>query len=380
MQSQLKSFSKYSEIKRYNRLPNIEKKAIQDERLKKLLIHSYNNVPYYTKTLREAGVVIDGEVLLENFNNIPILDKKTIRENFEDLTSAKRSNIKTFLNTSGGSTGEPIRFLQDEEYASWNMAVSRVFTEYSGYRIPNKRFILWGSERDSVKPESFRRKLGLWLQGITFLNAYNIGEKEMNYYISLINKEKPYLIHAYAESLYQFAVYLDKNNIKIFSPNAIITSAGTLMPHMRELIEKIFKTKIYNMYGSREVGAIACESNSHDGLHISTYTQYVELMGGNNDKILSSGSNGEVIVTSLTNYSMPLIRYKIGDLASWSKNSTGIEWNTTLENVAGRVSDNFIAKNGKITFGAYFRHLLLTGIGLKNTKSYRKIMITYLSI
>lgn len=358
MQKKGKAFSKYCTLKRYNRLPRREKQIIQEKRLKEVLLHAYQNVPYYTKVLANSGVINGSEVNLEEFTNIPILDKKAIRENFEQLMSKDIDNRKWNFNTSGGSTGEPAKFIQDLEYSSWNMAASQIFLEFSGYQVPKSRIILWGSEKDIGSNKTIRRSLGLWMQNIKFLNAYNINPTMMNEYVDTINQKKPYLIHAYAESLYQFTLFINKNKLSIYSPKAIITSAGTLFPYMRELIQDVFGTQVFNMYGSREVGAIACETSEHSGLHVSDFTQYVELLD-NNLNTVSYGEKGEVTITSLTNYAMPLIRYRIGDIAKWSNHSENKKLKPYIfENVEGRISDNFISKDGNITFGSYFRHLI----------------------
>jgi phenylacetate-CoA ligase len=71
------------------------------------------------------------------------------------------------------------------------------------------------------------------------------------------------------------------------------------------------------------------------------------------------GEVGEIVITLLTNYSMPLIRYRIGDMGAWAKEpcSCGRGWPLIAE-VAGRVTDNFRSRSGSVIYGAYFRHLL----------------------
>jgi phenylacetate-CoA ligase len=100
----------------------------------------------------------------------------------------------------------------------------------------------------------------------------------------------------------------------LYPPKGIIVTAAVLSENVREYIENILRTRIYNQYGSREVGVIACECPKQDGLHIFDFFQYVEVIDPD------YSGNGEIIVTNLRNYSMPLIRYRIGDTAK-GKNS-----------------------------------------------------------
>ena len=83
----------------------------QSEKLENLLLHAYNNIPYYHKVLQYVEVVKNGRVLLENFEKIPILTKELIRNNFEDLKSKDVNKRKWYYNASGGSTGKPLRII-----------------------------------------------------------------------------------------------------------------------------------------------------------------------------------------------------------------------------------------------------------------------------
>jgi len=81
---------------------------------------------------------------------------------------------------------------------------------------------------------------------------------------------------------------------------------------MREKVEEVFGCPVYNRYGSREVGDIAGECKYHQGLHVLPWGSYVEIVdeAGN---LVEPGVEGRILVTCLTNYAMPLIRYDIGD-------------------------------------------------------------------
>jgi len=89
---------------------------LANEKLERLLLHAYNNVPYYRKLLPECGVIKAGKVVLENFSGIPVLTKEIIRAEGKNLYSSDYKSRKPYENTSGGSTGEPVKFIQDKEY------------------------------------------------------------------------------------------------------------------------------------------------------------------------------------------------------------------------------------------------------------------------
>jgi len=109
----------------------------QDEALRRLLLHAYDQVPYYRQIIdevggREAIASSDPRDVVKNF---PLLTKQLIREHWEDIKSRDLASRKWYYNTSGGSTGEPIRLVQDEIFSQWGFAVKNLFDSWTGYSI-----------------------------------------------------------------------------------------------------------------------------------------------------------------------------------------------------------------------------------------------------
>jgi phenylacetate-coenzyme A ligase PaaK-like adenylate-forming protein len=337
--------------------------SLQQERLKYLLSHAYAHVPYYHKLLKNSRVVNNsGAVNLECISNIPLLDKDLIRKNFEDLKSDDLSVRNWYKNSSGGSTGEPVILIQDKAYRGWSIAVKKLFDEWSGYTIGDKKIQLWGSERDLlVGRETLKTEAGRWLANTVWLNAFCMPPVKMRHFVEKINDLKPVQILAYAASIYELSLFIEQEGLEVSSPNAIMTSAGTLYPHMRETIERVFQSPVFNRYGSREVSDIACECDHHKGLHISALTHYVEIIRPDGS-LTEPGEMGEIVVTLLTNYAMPLIRYRIGDMGVWSEDgcTCGRAW-PLMKEVKGRLLDTFVKKDGTLITEGPFDFLFYHG-------------------
>ncbi|MDZ5470441.1 hypothetical protein SM124_01645 [Bacillus sp. 31A1R] len=334
-------------------------KSIQQRRLTDLVKYAHENVPYYRENLPFHSIINnDGLIDFSQLSKIPILTKSIIRNHFEELKSEKLDAMNWYQNTSGGSTGEPILFIQHKEVKEWEQSVKLLFDEWSGKSIGEKQIRLWGSQRDLlVGNENLRSKFGKWMRNEVWLNAFSLSDERMLDYVDQINSIKPVQILAYAESIYELSVFIEEHKLKVHSPKSIMTSAGTLYPHMREVIERVFKTKVFNRYGSREVGDIACECNHHNGLHISSLTHYVEILKSDHSPA-DKGEMGEIIVTPLMNFGMPLIRYKIGDMGKWAEEECSCGRGLPLlKEVSGRVTDTFITKEKKPIYGAYFAML-----------------------
>jgi len=334
-------------------------KNVHEEYLSNLLMHAYKHVPYYRHIFNSSGLIdANGKLELGSFNELPLLDKRTIRERSDDLKSDILINSEISFDTSGGSTGEPVKLIQDKNYLDWLMAVKFNYDRWSGYIPGTGRALLWGSERDLFAGGlSYKVRLMRWLNNELWMNTFCLTPEKINSYVDKINTLRPTQILAYAESAYEFAKYIDQHDLKIYSPRSVMTSAGTLYPHMRAKIEQIFQAPVFNRYGSREVGDIACECEYHNGLHVCPLTHHVEVLRSDGAPV-EVGEVGEVVVTLLSNYAMPLIRYRIGDLAVRGQNTCkcGRKW-PILEKITGRVTDTFRTRDGAQVHGEYFTHL-----------------------
>ncbi len=338
-------------IKEISNLDEKNLKRYQEEKLKKLLIYSYLNVPYYTKILSKANIVNKKlEVNLNNFEKIPILTKKIIREEFENLKSKNLKNLKWEYNTSGGSSGEPARFIQDNNYKAYNIANKMYLKILAGADIGGKELRFWGSERDILEGKEdlkivFRNKIYNRVE----INMFKLNYSDIPKHLNFWNKYKPEWIEAYVHIMYEFAKYAIKYDIKVYAPKGILCTAGSLDFEMRKTIEKAFKTRVFNRYGSREVGDIACEDKTNLGLRISVWNNKLEILDSN---LKNTKELGKIYITNLNNYAMPLIRYEIGDIGIKAS-----KWDY-LKEINGRITSIFKTKEGGFFDGCYFRTIL----------------------
>lgn len=355
----IKDFYKiYNEIETWQNKSRDEILGIRDQMLIDLIEHSYKNVPYYKKTLEQSEVVINGKVCLENYHKLPLLTKDVLKENFDDLKSTDLDKRDWFINSSGGSTGEPVRFIQEKEYKVWGKALKYLYEYWMCYEFGMKKIQLWGSERDLFwNKEPWNVKLGRFLRNEVWLNSFRMDQENMKSYVETINKEKPVQILSYADAIYELSKFIKSKNLEVHSPDAIMTSAGTLHDEMREIIEEVFEVKVFNRYGTREVGNVACESSTHDGLLIPPM-YYVEILDKKGN-VAPPGVLGEIVVTQLKNYAMPFLRYKIGDMGVLNNkiSKSGLEW-PVLEKVTGRITDVFRKSDGGVIVAEYLIHLI----------------------
>ncbi len=344
------------ELQDAEKLSEHDVSALTQMRLERLLSHAHRHVPYYRRVLEEAGVA-DGSGVIDTgrFAELPLLDKGTIHNRTSELKSDDLDQRKWFNNSSGGSTGEPVPLVQDNEYNDWVGAVKLLFDLWSDYAPGDPKVLLWGSDRDLfVGRQTVKIRLRRWVKNEIWLNTFRMTPEQMRLYIQKINEFRPVQILAYAESAYGLARFVESEGLRIHSPKAIMTSTGTLYPHMRQTIERVFQSPVFNRYGSREAGDMACECEAHEGLHVSPLTHLIEILRPDGSAA-PPGETGEIVVTVLRNYSMPLIRYRIGDMGTWAGGACpcGRNW-PFMKEITGRVSDIFVTSNGTQVHGAYF--------------------------
>lgn len=345
-------------------------KELQWSRLKRLLKHAYLNVPYYRKVFNDLNLTPSNIRTIEDFQKIPVLTKEKLQNNLESLKARNYKKNEFIENASGGSTGKPVIFFQHKERNERRDAAGIRQDRWAGWDIGKIRAILWGDRRDIGNANKLRKKVGdFFMNRELFLDAFNMDEKRMHEFAEQLKQFKAQVIVAYANAMFFFAKFVKKNEIKGIAPESIITSAETLSPYKREIIETVFKCPVFNRYGCREVGLIASECSEHSGLHITMENVYVEVLNGG--KPVNEGQDGEIVVTDLTNYTMPFIRYNLNDIVSLSnrlcKCGRGLP---LIETIEGRTSDFIRTKDGRFIHGEFFTHLFY---GVKEAKQFQLI-------
>jgi len=346
----------YQELRNHQWNTTEENREIQRKKLYKLIKYADQNIPYYKKMIKEHNIRFSKDTIFDDIKKFPLLTKNIIRNHFDELYKFRDNTY--YRNTSGGSTGEPVIFYQDSDYFAWNTATKIFFDEWAGRKIGEPMLKLWGSLRDILKgSEGFKGYLRQQLSGVTTLSSYRMSEKNIYKYVQRINNIKPCLILAYTSSIDELTRSIQEHHLSIYSPKAIMTTAGVLYPEVRARIERVFQAPVFNRYGSRELGDIACNCKTSPGLHLIPDIHYVEIVD-ENGKEVKPGETGEIVVTLLTNYTMPLIRYRIGDRSIFSE----IECSCgrgfpLLKKVEGRIRSMFRNKQGNVIDSGFFIRL-----------------------
>ncbi|MDP2811586.1 MAG: hypothetical protein Q8O34_15705 [Rhodocyclaceae bacterium] len=234
---------------------------------------------------------------------LPILRKEDVVANLDALLARGAQETRgdaAKLGYTGGSTGKPMAFWYNEaKHALMRAGMARSYM-MSGWR-PGQRIVnFWGARRDIGAGGVFDNT-----DTEHTLPAQEYDEATLDGWAHFVRSYRPVLLQGYASILAELARFVIDNRIEM--PDTLIgiySTAEVLDERQRELMERAFSCPVFNQYGSREIPNIACECR-HGGMHVFTDMVFLE----------SHAVRGEdrLLVTSLTNRLMPMIRYDIGD-------------------------------------------------------------------
>jgi len=333
--------------------------CIESQKLENLLSHAGESVPYYRRVFEETGVMVDGACDLSRFRFLPLLTKDVIRHEFENLISCNLERNRIDPNSTSGSSGSPLNFFTDLRSKCYRKGAVARNRKWIGVRRGDPVVHLWGSPIDSNKASALRGKLHGLVTRELYLSAYQLREADMHEYSRRVRQFRPKLLVGYPSILQEFAAFCVGNKIYFPSIRAIVCSAETLYAHQREAIESAYSVPVFNRYGCREVGDIAHEVPGVTGLVVNSDRIHLEVLN-DDGRPCKPGEIGEIVVTDLDNFGMPLIRYRVGDRGAWSQQELRTEERPypVLESVDGRTLDVVVTPDGNHIGGTYWTILL----------------------
>jgi len=348
-----------AEYERTQYLSREQLERLQADRLSELLRYANENCPFYRKRFAEAGFDPAQPVAdPTEIRGIPPLEKSEIQENLETINARGFSSRDITVDQTGGSTGQPIRFQIDSCRMESRTAAMMRHDRWAGLGFGCRSAVIWGAPRDKAAntlKSRIRRKI---IGEILWLDTGNLTEQRMLDFNRQLLRFRPNIFVAYANSIVFLARFYRAHGIQPYSPKSIISSAEVLSPEGRILVEEVFRAPIFNRYGCREVSVIASECEAHSGMHVMSEGLLVEIVRQN--RPVSDGDVGEILVTDLLNRAMPLIRYRVGDAARWISSDCACGRGLPrISSLDGRVTDFLTGTDGQMVSGVFIATYVL---------------------
>ena len=321
---------------------------IQKKRLSALLIHSSERIPYYRALSKKVDFNPEHDPL-NMLKQYPLLTKPLIKKHLpEGIIDPSRKVY--FIDYTSGSSGIQGEFYSDKMAYSRMQAVQCLWWEWAGYRFGDRVL------QTGITPRrGFIKGMKDFLLRVEYASAYQIDDETIEKKLRRLRGSQPWVFAGYAASLYAYARYARDRKIEDIHIKTVISWGDKMFPYYRSCIEDQFRTRVFDCYGASEGVMIAAECEEHR-YHIMAPHVFIEILD-KDDRDVNPGEMGEVVVTRLDNYLMPLIRYRIGDLAVKAdpkKECSCGRQLPLLEMIVGRDTDLVYTPKGKTLIVHFF--------------------------
>jgi phenylacetate-CoA ligase len=322
-------------------------RSAEFENLQRIFARAYEKSPFYRRSFDEAGVSPAALRRPEDLLKFPFTAKTDMRESREQMLTSREGLIPA---ATGGSTGDPTIFYSDRNIAANGWAACWRARSWWGIEFGDPWFWVWASPRDisMESPLKYRMKrLRDRLLNREVLSAFNMSQDAMARYAEKIRRSRGAYLYGYSSSLHVLAEYVLAHGIDLSAAciKTAITTSDMLYPFMRETIAKAFHCGVSTEYGSRE-GSFIAHQCPEGSLHVHSDRVWVEILCGG--RPAQPGEPGEIVISVLDALAMPLLRYRTGDIGSWSADSCACGRPfPCLATLEGRSDDLLIGRGGR---------------------------------
>ncbi len=325
------------------RMSRHQLEALQSRLLLELVVYAYDHVPLYREKYLAAG--FDPRQLRgrEDLTQIPVLTK-------DELRRAPRSQLKcrdypapARLLSSSGSTGIPSQLYRDEDslayFAAQGMAEYHAWC--AGKPLEEVLYFV------DLSPRSIDQALADWLRATVPEERICDACVPAEMLLANLERFKPEFISSYPSTLRGLAMTLDRRGKSYERLRLLHLTSEMLDYRTRQLLGRVFpRARHVETYTSTEAGLIAA-SCSAGRWHLSEESALFEIV---DDAMHPTNSVGQLLVTSLTNWATPLIRYAgLGDFCRWENSSCSCGQHLrSICQLAGRATDTLTMPDGSL--------------------------------
>ena len=330
------NFRIYAYMRRFikeSRLPAEEVRKIQLARMKNLLCDVYQTHPFYRQRFDASRFDPFKMKELDEIKKVPILEKNDYRTFINgQLEQGEKRYQHWYSDTTGGSTGIPLRVLRNWDERAYMLAKWMRVLVLNGYNWRDVTFSM--PAPDHIQRDSFVQRFGI-------MRRHMVGFTEpVEKMVEMYLKVKPTVIYGNKTHLVQIALYCDQNKIELPKPRICVSFAETMDERSKAVIENCFGSEsLMQIYGAIEFSIIAFDIKGEDYCNWSHTTNYLEVL----DKNGQDTDFGSSIITDLFIRSFPLIRYNLGDILD----TEIIDGLPVIKKIHGRQDDSIVFANGE---------------------------------
>jgi phenylacetate-CoA ligase len=330
-----------------------ELQALQEDKLRRLIVHAYDRVPYYRRLFDSAKLKPSDIQGLPDLTKIPTTSRaRLIEQPLKDITARGIDLRRCRAMTTSGTTGAPLKtYYRRKDLTRINLGWARAYLAH-GMRARDRIGAFRGWQTADPKKT--------WYERLGILRRRTLSSMDdPAAWITELQKWKPQVLMGYSMTLKLLAAAVRERRADRLRPRLIFHTSGLIHDHEREDIEEALGSKVIDLYGSDEGGCIAWECRECRGYHVNVDLIALEIV--EDGRTVPAGTPGEVVITNLHSFAMPLIRYRQDDVAAWSPEAPicgrGLP---LLREIQGRVDDFIVLPSGgRISPHPFYWALLL---------------------
>ena len=284
--------------------------ARRRQRLQRVLRHAART-RYYGEVLREANLETPRDVEVADLERLPLLDRQVMARHGLDAFLTVRPEGRVGVNTSG-STGTPGKFLRSSvEEADYSARWWRVYAAYGCSLWDAQINVATVNKPERAGPISMLRRMGVLPRVVRV--ASSAPPQEV---LGRVRAIHPPILTGYAGAIESLAEHVLATGAPVQPPRAVFCTAMEVTERCLELAERAFHAPAVDVYVTNEFGVVAWSCPvRRDLLHVNDDSFVIEVLN-TDGKPVPAGTLGELVITSLGLTSMPLIRYRMGDVAA----------------------------------------------------------------
>lgn len=309
--------------------PLVQQAQYAERRFRNIIAFARRHSPFYASRLEEFDT---GMPFADVVQGIPFLAKADLIKHIDEIVTYKSKLASA--KTTGGSTGEPVKLYKNPDALARERAATWRSYGWAGITIGDRQARFWGVPHGSM--DSYKARAIDFVSNRRRLSAFDLGEEQLRAHYQKLQRFKPKYLYGYVSAIEALTHYVEAESLPaISSIKCVITTSEVLTETVRQHIERVWGVKVFNEYGCGEVGSIAHECE-HGRLHVVSDNMYLELV----DEHDRPATTGQIVVTDYFNEATPMIRYKVGDYATWSDESCPCGRTLpVLKNIHGRAYD-----------------------------------------
>jgi phenylacetate-CoA ligase len=326
------------QLRAWERLDRAEFEGIGGLLLQRALHYAHGRVPLYSIGRWRDCLGRADPLQLQSW---PILDRHTVRTHGAQLR-ARGFHPGTFYRNSSASTGEPLRIAWNPHGAAWGWANEYRALAWHGIEPGVRTLLMWG----------WGHPLQNWVRNCKVFPTRELSPVQLEEAARFLLQQRPGMCMGLPSAFTLLARYVKAKYPRAARPLVPFVKLGgeQVYPFQREVLQESFGARLMETYGCTEVGPIASECPS-GSMHIMAHNVHVEIC--RDGEPVAPGELGDIVVTSLSNRAMPLVRCKIGDSGRISNEPCACgRPHPVLSSLVGRAADLFVAADGSKVHGS----------------------------